>query len=127
MGTEGYSAALLAKIEYAGANEGSFQQAAEALKRLAELSISDRHVERITERLGSERAKQRDHEVEQMKAGKLAPTHAQPTRVAAIHLDAGKVQLRADDGQVGVRQPHWPDTKVGCFLTYSAHAGDADP
>ena len=40
LGTEGYSAALVAKIEYAGANEGSFGQASETLKRLAELSIS---------------------------------------------------------------------------------------
>ena len=127
MGTEGYSAALVAKIEYAGANELSFGQASEALQRLAELSISAKHVQRIAERLGQERAVQRDREVEQMKAGKLTPVHAQPPRVAAIHLDAGKVQLRQDDGQVGVRQPHWSDTKVGCLLTYTAPSGNADP
>ena len=127
MGTEGYSAAVLAKIEYAGANEGSFQQAAEALGRLAELPISDRHVERITERLGQERAAQRDRDVEQMKAGALAPAHPQPPVAVAIHVDAGKVQLRADDGQPGVRQPHWSDTKVACFQTYSAPAGNVDP
>jgi len=127
LGTEGYSAALVAKIEYAGANEGSFGQASEALKRLAGLSISVKHVQRIAERLGQERAAQRDRDVEQMKAGKLAPVHAQPPRVAAIHLDAGKVQLRQDDGQVGVRQPHWSDTKVGCLLTYTAPSGNTDP
>ena len=127
MGTEGYSPALLAKIEYAGANEGSFQQAAQALGRLAELSISDRHVERITERLGQERAAERDRQVEQWKADELVPVHAQPPRVAAIHLDAGKIQLRADDGPPGVRQPRWSDTKVACLLTYSNVAGKADP
>lgn len=78
LGTEGYSLALLAKIEYAGANEPSFAQAAEALRRLAELPISDRHVERITERLGRERADQRDARVEQMKAGTLSPARAEP-------------------------------------------------
>jgi len=127
LGTEGYSPALLAKIEYAGANEVSFQQAAESLGRLAELPISDRHVERITERLGRERAAQRDSQVEQMKTDKLTSAHAQRPQVAAIHLDAGKVQLRADDGQPGVRQPHWSDTKVGCLLTYSAPEGHVDP
>ena len=127
MGTEGCSAALVAKIEYAGANEGSFHEAAEALKRLAELPISAKHVQRITERLRQERAEQRDRDVERMKAGKLAPAHAQTPRVAAVHLDAGKIQLRADDGQAGVRQPHWSDTKVGCLLTYSAPAGNGDP
>ncbi len=83
LGTEGYSAALVAKIEYAGANEGSFGQACEALKRLAELPISAKHVQRITERLGQERTAQRDRQVERMKAGQLAPQHAQPPRVAA--------------------------------------------
>jgi len=127
LGTEGYSAALLAKIEYAGANEGSFHQAAEALRRLAELPISAKHVQRVTERLGRERAGRRDRDVERMKAGQLAPAYAQPPRVAAVHLDAGKIQLRADDGRVGVRQPHWSDTKVGCFLTYTAPGGHEDP
>jgi hypothetical protein len=117
----------VAKIEYAGANEESFPKAAEALRRLAELSISDRHVERITERLGQERADQRDRQVEQMKAGQLAPAHPQPPRVVAIHLDAGKIQMRADDGKPGVRGAHWSDTKVACCLTYSAPKGNADP
>ena len=40
LGTEGYSPVLLQKLEYAGANTCSFQQAAGALKTLAELSIS---------------------------------------------------------------------------------------
>jgi len=97
------------------------------LQRLAELPISSKHVQRIAERLGKERGQQRDRNVELMKAGKLSPARAQPPQVAAVHLDAGKIQLRADDGKVGVRQPHWADTKVGCLLTYTAPAGNADP
>ena len=119
--------ALLAKIEYAGANEGSFQQAAEALRRLAEMPISAKHVQRIAERLGRERVAERDRDVERLKGGKLAPKHVQPPAVAAIHVDAGKVQLRAEEGGPGVRQPRWADTKVGCLLTCSAPTGDGDP
>ncbi len=58
LGTEGYSAAVLAKIEYAGADAGSFDKAASFLHRLAELDISDKHVQRITERLGRERGEE---------------------------------------------------------------------
>jgi hypothetical protein len=118
---------VLAKIEYAGANHESFGQAADALRRLAELPISAKHVQRVSERLGRQRGQQRDRQVEQMRAGKLSPARAQPPQVAAIHLDAGKIQLRADDGKAGVRQPHWADTKVGCLLTYAAPQGNADP
>ncbi len=127
LGTEGYSAALLAKIEYAGANESSFDRAAESLRRLAEVEISDRHVGRITERLGGERAAERDRQVEQMKAGQLKPAHAQPPAVAVIHLDAGKVQVRQDHAGPGVHQPHWSDTKVACLETYTLKTDNVDP
>ena len=127
LGTEGYSAALLLKIEYAGANEESFRKAAEMLGRVGELPISAKHVQRLTERLGRERAQQRDEQVEQMKAGDLGPAYRQPPQVAAIHLDAGKIRLRADDGPPGVRTPHWSDTKVGCLQTYTSMASVQDP
>ena len=62
LGSEGYSPGLLKKIEYAGGNGRSFESAAQSLERLAEFSISARHVERLTERLGKERARQRDEQ-----------------------------------------------------------------
>lgn len=127
MGTEGYSAALVAKIEYAGANAGSFAQAAESLGRLADLPISGRHVGRITERLGRERAAERDRQVERWQAGDLKPAHAEPPAVAVIHLDAGKVQVRQDQAGPGVHQPGWADTKVACFETYAPKADLSDP
>jgi len=127
LGTEGYSVALLTKIEYAGANLGSFEQAAESLGRLAELPISAKHVQRLTERLGRERAAARDAEVARLQAGRLSPRRPEPPAVAAVHLDAGKVQLRADDVGRGVHGPHWSDSKVGCFLTYTARTGQGDP
>jgi hypothetical protein len=65
--------------------------------RLAELPISGMHVQRITERLGRERAGQRDKQVEQFKEGRLAPAYAQPPAVAVTHAeysrDKWKVRL----------------------------------
>lgn len=127
MGTEGYSPRLLAKIEYAGGNDGSFEQARRSLEVLGELSISTKHVWRITKRLGQERGQQRDAAVAAMQAGDMKPRHPEPPVVAAIHLDAGKIQLREGSGGAGVRRPHWADTKVGCFLTYTPISGDGDP
>lgn len=127
LGVEGYSAALLVKIEYAGALGPSFQTAAEMLDRLGELAISVKHVQRITERIGRERAQRRDEQVQQMQAMGLQSAYRQPPQVAAIHLDAGKIRLRADDGAPGVRQPHWADTKVGCFQTYTSLPCEHDP
>ena len=41
LGTEGYSPRLLEKIEYAGANKGSFDQASAALGMLGELPVNN--------------------------------------------------------------------------------------
>ena len=57
---EGYSPGLLKKIEYAGGNGRSFETAAQSLDRLAEFSISGKHVQRVSERLGRERDAERD-------------------------------------------------------------------
>lgn len=127
LGTEGYSAALVAKIEYAGANQESFQKAAENLAHVGDLFISVKHVQRITERLGRERAGQRDQQVEQMKARELPPVYREPPQVVAVHVDAGKIRLRAEDGRPGVRTPHWSDTKVACLQTYTSVPCDHDP
>ena len=120
MGAEGYSPAVLQKIEFAGGNAVSFEQAATALKVLAELEISGKHDQRLTVRLGEERREERDREVEAFCRRELRPQHKEPPRVVAVHVDAGKAQMRADDGTPGVREPRWGDTKVACLNSYTA-------
>jgi hypothetical protein len=117
----------VAKIEYAGAHQESFQQAAETLAYVGDLPISAKHVQRITERLGRERARQRDQEVAHMQARERQPAYRQPPQVVAVHVDAGKLRLRAEDGRPGVREPHWADTKVACLQTYTSVSQDQDP
>lgn len=128
IGTEGYSPKILEKIEYAGANAVSFQQAEEHMKVLAGLEISDKHIQRITERLGAEREAIRDKEVEAMKGGELEVKILNRPKICAVHVDAGKVQTRAEDGQgPGVRGEGWNDTKVACLVSYQGKGYDQDP
>jgi len=118
---------VLQKIEFAGGNAASFEHAAQALKVLAEVDISGKHVQRVTERLGTERLRERDREVEAFRRRELRPQRKEPPRVVAVHVDAGKAQMREDDGCRGVRQPRWADTKVACLNSYSAPSCDRDP
>jgi len=127
LGSEDYSPGLLGKIEYAGGNSRSFQAAADSLGRLAEFSISARHVERVTERLGQERAAARDQAAAAMQARKLRAVYKEAPAVAVVMLDAGKAQFRQEDAGPGVHQPHWGDTKVACLQTYSAVDYKQDP
>jgi hypothetical protein len=125
--SEDYSPGLLQKIEYAGGNSRSFAAAAQSLERLAEFSISARHVERLTERLGRERGAERDQATAAMAAGKLRAKYQQPPAVAVVMLDAGKAQFRQEDRGPGVHRPRWGDTKVACLQSYSDVAYQKDP
>lgn len=127
LGSEGYSPGLLKKIEFAGGNNRSFAAAAESLGRLAEFSISGRHVERLTQKIGKERAAQRDREAGAMKDRKLRAVYKQPPAVAVVMLDAGKAQFRQEDKGPGVHGPRWGDTKVACLQTYSGVEYKEDP
>jgi hypothetical protein len=125
--SEGYSPGLLKKIEYAGGNGRSFETAAESLERLAEISISGKHVERLTLRLGRERAELRDKAAAAMEARKLRSAYKQPPAVAVISVDAGKAQFRQEGQGPGVHGAHWGDTKVACLQTYTDVGYDKDP
>lgn len=92
------------------------------------MSISPKHIQRVTERLGLERQAQRDAAVESFRQRRAQPKYQDAPAVVAIHVDAGKIQLRDDDGAPGVRGPHWGDTKVACLASYPAPPeGDGDP
>jgi hypothetical protein len=127
LGGEDYSPELLKKIEYAGGNARSFEEAAASLERLAESSISGRHVERLTERLGTERAAERDKAAEAMRKRKLHAQYKEAPPVAVVMLDAGKAQFRQEEAGPGVHGPRWGDTKVACCQTYSDVGYDNDP
>lgn len=131
IGTEGYSPKILEKIEYAGANAVSFKQAQQHLKILADLEMSSRHLEDLTERFGAEREKKRDAEAELMKEDTLEVKVLNRPEVCAVYVDAGKAQTRQEDEGKGpgVRGQAWVDTKVACLVTYQAkeHAEDPQP
>jgi hypothetical protein len=127
LSSEGYSPGLLKKIEYAGGNGRSFATAAQSLERLAEFSISAKHVERLTERLGKERAGLRDKASAAMQGRTLRSSYKQPPAVAVISVDAGKAQFRRENKGPGVHQARWGDTKVACLQTYTNVGYDKDP
>jgi hypothetical protein len=127
LGGEGYSPGLLKKIEYAGGNGRSFQKAARSLELLAEFSISAKHVQRLTERLGNERAAARDKAATAMKQRKLRSKYKQAPAVAVVSVDAGKAQFREEGAGPGVHKPCWGDTKVACLQTYTSVQYDQDP
>src|SRR5204863_214601 len=92
----GYSPSVLAKIVHAGATLPSFELAAKTLGLLAEVSISGRHVGRLTEAIGAELVAERDARAEAHRTRQLGARVPNAPRVAAVEVDGGRYQRRAE-------------------------------
>ena len=127
---EGYSPAVVRKLVRQGSKAAGFADACDDLKELAQVTVSPKHLERLTERVGKEWAAARDADVAAFRAGRLGRDYPQPPGpgvVAAVMLDGGRAQTRADGQGPGVHEPGWKETKVACCLTLESGQSDTDP
>jgi hypothetical protein len=127
LGTERYSPRVLEKAVRQAAKASSFKEASEDLKALAEVSISATHLQRLSERVGKEWAQARDQEVQAFRDDQLVCAYAAAPKTAAVMLDGGRVQTRAEDGGRGVQDPRWREAKVACCLSLSSSEQADDP
>lgn len=125
------------------------------LTHLVELSVGAKQVERLTERIGSERVAQRDAATAAFAALPLVekftvPPGVTPPDLAVVMADGGRLQIldRVADRRPGVppaeadagasaeadwdeppppKQGHWREDKVGLLLSMESEAGTTDP
>ncbi len=138
-----YSPSLQHKIVYAGISHGSFEQGKQALRELAEVEVSTKQVERLTQQIGSERVAERDQAVAAFAALPLAEKHQPPAevsspKVAVVMVDGGRLQIRErgrvtaaeDDESVPPgreRGRHWREDKAAVLLTIASEVAASDP
>lgn len=124
----GYSPALLQKIVTAGARLHSFADAAFALG-LAGLSISARHVQQLTQEVGTDLARQRDDQALKRRRRQLSPRVAMTPEVVAVEVDGGRLRTRSPDSGRGVHGAENKENKIACLVTLTAveHAEDPQP
>jgi hypothetical protein len=127
LGTEGYSPRLVQKAVRQASKAGSFKDASDDLRELAEVEISATHLQRLSERIGQEWIEVRDEDVAAYQKDKLPCAYAEAPKVAAVMLDGGRVQTREADGGRGVQDPGWQEVKVACCLSLSSTACGSDP
>ena len=127
---------------HAGTHASSFRQAAKDVQALAELEISDQRIMRATKRIGSERAAQRNGQVERFLKLPLPQQQRSPTDqvppVACVEMDGGRIQIRdRKEEHSSPEEPpdssrkgrFWRESKVGCLLSMQSetHAEDPSP
>jgi hypothetical protein len=128
LGTEGFSPAVLQKAVRQGSKASSFEEASDDLRELAQIEISPTHIQRVSERIGGEWREHRDADVAKFRELKLERDYPEASSgAAAVMLDGGRAQTRADDSGRGVTAPGWRETKVGCCLTLQTKAAEKDP
>lgn len=105
----------------------SFAAASADLRELAEIEISSTHLQRLSQRIGEEWADARDEDVAAFRKDELRCRYEAAPRVAAVMLDGGRVQTRAEEAGRGVQNAGWQEVKVACCLTLSSEATLVDP
>lgn len=125
--THGYSPTVLDQILYAAAEVKSHNKAAKILAKLADLSISGRHVNRLAEQIGLEMAAKRDREVEDYVHHRRKPPVESAPQIAVIGMDGGRVLTRTPEQGAGVHGQGWKEDKVACLLAMKGATFTEDP
>jgi hypothetical protein len=122
-----FSPSVLGKIVRSGAREPSFEEAAEALDDLAELTVSGRQVGRIAREVGQQWQARRDHEVGQYRARELRPRVETRPALAVVEVDGGRLRIRGEGDGPGAHAAAWREDKIAMLATAAITASGTDP
>ena len=101
--------------------------AAKTLRLLAEVSISGRHVGRLTDVIGAELVAQRDARADAHRTRQRDTQVPNAPSAVAVEVDGGRYQRRTEGQGCGARGPHWREDKVACLVTLESKTRDRDP
>ena len=105
----------------------SFKQAEIALKVLAGLVVSSRHLNRLAREVGSELAQARDAKTLKRRRRELAPQVANVPSLAVVEVDGGRLLTRQPGQGPGVHQLQPKEDKIACLMTMQGASHDQDP
>jgi hypothetical protein len=125
--THGYSPSVLNKIMQATGQVKSHRVAALVLGVVGEIAISGRHVNRLTEEIGTELKEKRDRETEDYVHHRRVEAATPAPQLVAIGLDGGRLLTRESGQGPGVHGEQWKEDKVACLLTLKAQTFAEDP
>ena len=114
---------------FAGGIHPSFEMAAKAVEKLAEVKISDRQLGRITEEIGTEMTQQRDLKTARHQERILPVAVAGIPSLAVVEIDGGRYLARdpAAGTGPGAHGAGWKEDQVACLVTMTGASFDQDP
>jgi hypothetical protein len=122
----GYSPTVIDKVVSANAEHKSAAKAKKMLRKLADLSVSEPVIHKLTAVIGGELQGHFQQQASMNRAQSLPPQYPEAPQVAAVAVDGGRILTREQAGR-GVHGQQWKETKVSCLLTMSSSPSDHDP
>lgn len=124
-----YTPDLLCRLVTLAGQLPSAACAATALHTVADVPISGRQVQRLTQEVGIDLARQRDAQAVQQRRRQLAPRVAEAPPVAVVEVDGGRLGTREPGAGPGVQQPQAKEDKIAFLLSMrsAVHAEDPQP
>lgn len=105
----------------------SFELVGIALAVAADVSISGRHVQRLTQEVGADLARQRDEQAAAYRRRELPRRVSAPPPVAVVETDGGRLGTRQTGAGPGVHQAQAKEDKIACLVSMHSDTHDSDP
>ena len=96
------------------------------LKKLAELSVSVPEILELSSMIGQELREHLEAQAAAHAVQTLEPQYTQAPSLAVVSPDGGRIMTRAE-GQRGVHEQAWKETKNACLMTMSSTPSEQDP
>lgn len=122
-----YSPRVRQKILLAGAETHSYARAEVVLAELAEIPISSRHINRLTDEAG-QRLREEQQERAAEHAEKPLPVEVSNIpELAVVEFDGGRINTREPGHGPGTHEAAWKESKTALFMRMSSETHAEDP
>jgi hypothetical protein len=122
-----YTPDLLCRLVTLAGQLPSAACAATAIQTVADVPISGRHVQRLTQEVGTDLARLRDAQATQRRRRQLVPRVAEAPPVAVVEVDGGRLGTREPGVGPGVQQPQAKEDKIAFLLSMRSQVHTEDP
>lgn len=123
------SPVVLTKKAVATAFAPSYAMGELVLRKIGDIDLTGRGLNKTAVKLGTEMVAARDAQVEayfQQPLPRQHPKPKTPLQLACVSSDGGRMQTR-EEGGPGVHGPHWRETKNALFMRMKTQDFESDP
>ena len=93
----------------------------------ADVAITGRHIQRLTQEVGADLARQRDEQAARYRRRELPARVEEPPPLAVVEVDGGRLGTRQAGAGPGVHQPQAKEDKVACLVSMCSDTHETDP